>query len=55
MITNGIITLFRTTTTTALQRRLASIISSLTVRLLIAFAISWLILLVFFASGAVSH
>ncbi len=42
-------------TTTNVQRRFGIIISSLTVRLLIAFAISWLILLIFFASGAVSR
>ena len=53
MDTNGITALFRATI--APQRRFSIIISSFTVRLLIAFAISWLIILVFFASGAVSH
>jgi len=53
MVTNGITALFRATI--APQRRFSIIISNFTVRLLIAFAISWLIILVFFASGAVSH
>ncbi len=53
MVTHGISTLFRTTS--PLQRRFSTLFSNLTVRLLVAFAISWLIILVFFASGAVSH
>jgi len=38
-----------------LQRRFGILISNLTVRLLIALAIGWLIILLFFVSGAVSH
>ena len=36
-------------------RRLSWFISGLVARLLIAFIISWLIVLIFFASGAISH
>ena len=41
--------------TTVPPRRFNITISSLTIRLLIAFIISWLIVLVFFASGVLSH
>ena len=37
------------------QRRFPIAISGLALRLLIAFVISWLIVLAFFASGVVSH
>ncbi len=55
MVTNGLMILLRTTTMAAPQQRFSTIISSFTVRLLIAFAISWLIVLIFFASRAISH
>jgi len=53
MVTDGKAALFRTTT--PLQRRFGLRISNLTVRLFIAFALSWLIILIFFVSGAISH
>lgn len=37
------------------QRRVSWPISSLAIRLLIAFVLSWLIVLAFFATGVVSH
>ncbi|MDQ2906131.1 MAG: hypothetical protein ABI456_10050 [Ktedonobacteraceae bacterium] len=37
------------------QRRLSHFVSGWTIRLLIAFIISWLIILAFFVSGVVSH
>lgn len=53
MVNHGITTLFRTAT--PFQQRISTLISNLTVRLLIAFALSWLIILIFFVSGAISH
>ena len=41
--------------TTVPTRRFNIGISSLAIRLLIAFIVSWLIVLVFFASGVLSH
>jgi hypothetical protein len=41
--------------TTSSQRRLSWLISGFAIRLLIAFVISWLIILAFFVSGVVSH
>ncbi len=41
--------------TTVPPRRFNITISGLAIRLLIAFVISWLIILAFFALGAVSH
>ncbi|WP_376794779.1 hypothetical protein [Thermogemmatispora sp.] len=41
---------------TSARRHLAGrLLSGWTIRLLLAFVISWLLLLAFFASGAVSH
>ncbi|MBE3567819.1 MAG: hypothetical protein IMW90_19040 [Thermogemmatispora sp.] len=37
------------------RRHAGRLLSGWTVRLLVAFVISWLLLLAFFASGAVSH
>ena len=37
------------------QHRFSWLISGITLRLLIAFLISWIVLLAFFVSGAVSH
>ncbi len=42
-------------TTPVPQRRFHIAISGLALRLLIAFVVSWLIVLAFFASGVVSH
>lgn len=52
MATNGIDMQVTTRTTT---RRRNFHISGLAIRLLIAFLVSWLIILAFFATGAVSH
>lgn len=52
MSTNGID--MQVPTPTALRRRHFRV-SGLAIRLLIAFLISWLIILAFFATGAVSH
>lgn len=41
--------------TTGNKRRFAWLLSSLTLRLLLAFIISWMIVLAFFVSGVVSH
>jgi hypothetical protein len=41
--------------TTGSQRRIAWVVSGIALRLLIAFVISWLIVLAFFVSGVVSH
>jgi hypothetical protein len=41
--------------TTVPPRRFNITISGLAIRILIAFIISWLIVLVFFASGVLSH
>ena len=37
------------------QRRLSWLLSGIAVRMLVAFIISWLIILTFFISGVVSH
>jgi hypothetical protein len=42
-------------TTQISSRRRSMLLSGLALRLLIAFAISWLILLAFFVTSAVSH
>ncbi len=56
MPTNGIATQTPTSTsTTASSRHRNSFISGMMVRLLIAFAISWLIVLAFFVTGVISH
>ncbi|GAC1379193.1 MAG: hypothetical protein NVS4B7_10860 [Ktedonobacteraceae bacterium] len=55
MATNGINAHVSTTTTTRNQRRFAWLLSGLALRLLIAFIISWMIILAFFVSGVVSH
>lgn len=47
---NGVITPARTTT-----RRYSRLLSSVALRLVLAFIISWLIILAFFVSGVVSH
>ncbi len=52
MTTNGTSTQVHTTVT---QRHLGQTISWLVIRLLIAFIISWLIVLAFFVTGVVSH
>jgi hypothetical protein len=52
MATNGIDMQIPTATTT---RRRHFRVSGLALRLLIAFVVSWLIILAFFATGAVSH
>jgi hypothetical protein len=54
MTTNGVSTQTQPRTSLA-QRRLSHFVSGWTVRLLIAFIISWLIILAFFVSGVVSH
>jgi hypothetical protein len=53
MATNGINA--QVSTTTRGQRRFSWLVSGIALRLLIAFLISWMILLVFFVSGVVSH
>jgi len=52
MATNGIGTRISTAMT---QHRLSIALSGLMLRLLIAFIISWLILLTFFATNVASH
>lgn len=52
MATNGI---NARVSTTSGQRRLSWLISGIALRLLIAFVISWLIIMAFFVSGVVSH
>ncbi|HYK87113.1 MAG TPA: hypothetical protein VEV19_17210 [Ktedonobacteraceae bacterium] len=52
MATNGI---NARVSTTSSQRRLSWLISGIALRLLIAFVISWLIIMAFFVSGVVSH
>ena len=42
-------------TTTKVQHRFSWLLSGFAVRLLIAFIISWLIILAFFATGVISH
>ena len=53
MATNGITT--HASTTTIAPRRRKVIISGLVIRVLIAFIISWLIVMAFFVSGVVSR
>jgi len=53
MITRDMNTPVRTTPVP--QRRFPILISGLAIRLLIAFVVSWLIVLAFFASGVLSH
>jgi hypothetical protein len=53
MSTNGIDMQVASTTTPQTQRRFR--LSGLALRLLIAFVISWLIVMAFFVTGAVSH
>jgi len=53
MATNGINA--QGPTTTEVQRRFAWLLSGIALRLLLAFIISWLIILAFFVSGVVSH
>nr|HET6901838.1 hypothetical protein [Ktedonobacteraceae bacterium] len=52
MATNGINAQVSTPKT---SRRLSWLLSGVAVRLLIAFMISWMIILAFFVSGVVSH
>ena len=52
MATNGI---NARVSTSSSQRRLSWLVSGIAVRLLIAFVISWLIVMAFFVSGVVSH
>ena len=52
MATNGI---HARASTPVSQRRLSWLVSGIAIRLLIAFVISWLIILAFFVSGVVSH
>ena len=42
-------------TTTGVQRRFTWLLSGIALRLLVAFIISWMIILAFFVSGVVSH
>ena len=53
MATNGINA--RISPVSKTQRRLTWLVSGIAVRLLLAFVISWLIILAFFVSGVVSH
>jgi hypothetical protein len=53
MATNGINA--QASTTARGRRRFSWIFSGITLRLFIAFLISWIILLLFFVSGVVSH
>ncbi len=53
MATKGINT--SASVTTAPRRRFGWLLSGLALRLLLAFIISWLIILAFFVSGVVSH
>ena len=41
--------------TSKFQQRFGHLVSGWTIRLLVAFLISWVIVLIFFVSGAVSH
>ena len=54
MATNGINARVPATVT-GNSRRFAWLVSSLALRVLIAFIISWMIILAFFVSGVVSH
>lgn len=53
MATNGVTAQIETKTTTS--RGSSVIISGLMIRVLIAFIISWLIVLAFFATSVISH
>ncbi len=53
MATNKVTT--QKSTTTVISRRRQFFISGLAVRVLIALVISWLIIMAFFVTGAVSH
>jgi hypothetical protein len=53
MATNGFNA--QASTTTRTQHRFGWLLSGIALRLLIAFIISWLIILAFFATGVVSH
>lgn len=53
MSTNGIDMQVASTSATSAQRRFR--FTGLAIRLLIAFVISWLIVMAFFVTGAVSH
>ena len=53
MATNGFNA--QASTTTRTPHRFAWLLSGIALRLLIAFIISWLIILAFFATGVVSH
>ena len=53
MSTNGIGTQIQTASISSRRRKLLT--SGLALRLFIAFVISWLIILAFFVTGAVSH
>ncbi len=53
MATNGVTAQIESKTTTS--RRSSLIISGLMIRVLIAFVISWLIVLAFFATSVISH
>ena len=53
MATNGINA--QASTTTGGQRRFSWLLSGIALRLLIAFIISWLIIMAFFVSSVVSH
>lgn len=54
MTTNGINTAV-TTAVAAPRRRFSWLLSGIALRLLVAFVISWLVILVFFVTGVVSH
>jgi hypothetical protein len=53
MATNGINAQLRTTN--GGQRRFAWLLSGVALRILIAFIMSWMIILAFFVSGVISH
>ncbi|HET7640338.1 MAG TPA: hypothetical protein VFK47_16560 [Ktedonobacteraceae bacterium] len=53
MATNGINAQVRTTN--GGQRRFAWLLSGIALRILIAFIVSWMIILAFFVSGVISH
>jgi hypothetical protein len=53
MATNGINAQLRTTN--GGQRRFAWLLSGIALRILVAFIMSWMIILAFFVSGVISH
>ena len=53
MATNGMNAQVRTTN--GGQRRFSWLLSSIALRILIAFIISWMIIMAFFVSGVISH